>query len=72
MIFSATEYSKIGNDSTAKTMQITEQQRLFILSLLQDINGVSVFVDRDTFNEATTNEASDMIDDLRSKILTAI
>ena len=71
MVFSAVEYSKLVG-SGDKTMQITEQQRLFLLSLLQDINGVSVFVDRETFDDATTNEASDMIDDLRVKIVAAI
>jgi len=71
MVYSAVKYSKLVG-SGDKTMQITEQQRLFLLSLLQDINGVSVFVDRDSFDDTTTNEATDMIDDLRAKIVSAI
>jgi hypothetical protein len=72
MIYSATTYAKLGTDTTTKTMQVTEQQRQFLLSLLQDINGISVFVDRETFDDETANQAADMVEDLKYKILAAI
>jgi hypothetical protein len=71
MVYSAVDYSKLVGSGN-KTMQITEQQRLFLLSLLQDINGMAVFVDRETFDDTTITEASDMLDDLRAKIVGAI
>jgi hypothetical protein len=53
-------------------MLITEIQRQFLLSLLADINGASVWVDRETFDATTSDNAANLLDDLRYKILAAI